>query len=325
MPLLSAEDLHIHHATPGGTLRAVDGISLSIAPGETLGLVGESGCGKSTLARGLLRLAPVAAGRIEFAGQDITRLSAGALRPLRRQMQMVFQDPAAALNPRQTARALLETPLIAHGIGDRVERRRRVEAIAERVGLAVDSLDRFPHEFSGGQKQRIGLARALVLAPKLVVCDEPVSALDVSVQAQILNLLVDLRREFGLSYLFVSHDLGVVRWIADRVLVMYLGRIVESAPQDRLWARPQHPYTRALMASVPGGGRRRGAPIIGDLPSTIDPPQGCRFHPRCPLADARCRAESPVLRMVSPGHQVACHHAPVDAAAVIRVAEPALP
>jgi peptide/nickel transport system ATP-binding protein len=247
---------------------------------------------------------------VVFDGQDVTRLSSGALQPFRRRAQMVFQDPFGSLNPRHTIEAILTAPLVVHGIGDRAERQRRVADMIARVGLPHDSLVRWPHEFSGGQRQRIGIARALILGPDLVVCDEPVSALDLSIQAQILNLLVGMKRDLGLSYLFISHDLSVVRWFADRVLVMYLGRIVESAPVAALWERPRHPYTRALMAAVPDPARRRhAAPLGGDLPSPQDVPTGCRFHPRCPLATDVCRSVDPPLAAAADGHAVACHHA----------------
>ena len=309
MSLLSAEGLRTTYRTVRGTLHAVDGVSLHIEAGETLALVGESGCGKSTLGKTILRLVPSSAGTIRFDDVDITGLTGTALRPYRRRMQMVFQDPSASLNPRQTIGTSLATPLRVHGVRDRAERRRQVEAIAERVGLGSESLARYPHEFSGGQKQRIGIARALILKPSLVVCDEPVSALDVSIQAQILNLLADLRQsDERLSYLFISHDLGVVRYIADRVAVMYLGLIVENASHRSLWNRPLHPYTRGLIQAVPGtGGRNRTAPIAGDLPNPLDPPAGCRFHPRCGLAQDVCRGTVPKLRTVLPDHEVACH------------------
>jgi peptide/nickel transport system ATP-binding protein len=309
MPLLSVESLETRY----GPLRAVDGLSLRIEAGETLALVGESGCGKSTLGKTILRLVPHSAGTVQFDGVDITRLRGRALKPFRRRMQMVFQDPSASLNPRQTVGTLLSAPLRVHGVRGRVERRRQVVSIADRVGLPVDGLTRYPHEFSGGQKQRIGIARALILKPELVVCDEPVSALDVSIQAQILNLLVDLKSDYNLSYLFISHDLGVVRYIADRIAVMYLGRIVENAPHRSLWSRPLHPYTQGLIRAVPGQGSpgrpNRVAPIAGDMPNPLDPPAGCRFHPRCALAADICRASDPPLRSVLPGHDVACHFA----------------
>ncbi len=311
MPLLSVEGLRASYQTRQGTLHAVNDVSLQIAAGETLALVGESGCGKSTLAKTLLRMLPHDGGAIRFKDADIGRLKGAALKPYRRQMQMVFQDPSASLNPRQTAHTVLVTPLLVHGVLGRAERHRQVVAMAERVGLPQDALMRYPHEFSGGQKQRISIARALILKPALVICDEPVSALDVSIQSQILNLLTDLKSEYGLSYLFISHDLGVVRYIADRIAVMYLGRIVENAPHRSLWARPLHPYTRGLIGAVPGqaapGEQRRRAPISGDLPDPYKPPKGCRFHPRCALAQDVCRTREPELRTALPGHEVACH------------------
>ncbi|PKU22118.1 ABC transporter ATP-binding protein [Telmatospirillum siberiense] len=312
MPLLSVESLHSGYASGHGILRAVDGVSFHIDKGETLGLVGESGCGKSTLGKALLRLVPSSQGTIRLDGTDITRLSRRALRPHRRRMQMVFQDPFGSLNPRQTVHSLLDTALKVHGLGDRDERRRLAAEIVQRVGLPASSLTRFPHEFSGGQRQRIGIARALVLQPELIVCDEPVSALDVSIQAQILNLLVDLKCDLGLSYLFISHDLSVVRYFADRVLVMYLGRIVESADHASLWRAPRHPYTRALIEAVPSTAperRRIAGAIAGDLPSAVQVPAGCRFRSRCPLADERCAHQEPALRQVAAGHAVACHFA----------------
>ncbi|GJD48339.1 Oligopeptide transport ATP-binding protein OppF [Methylobacterium crusticola] len=306
MTLLSVSELR----TAYDGVRAVDGVSLSLARGETVGLVGESGCGKSSLAKSILRLVEPQGGGIVFDGTDVRRLRGAGLRRFRRRAQMVFQDPYASLNPRHSVAALLETPLKVHGLGGRDERRARVARVLDRVGLPQAALPRYPHEFSGGQRQRIGIARALVLEPQLVVCDEPVSALDLSIQAQILNLLAAMRRELGLAYLFVSHDLSVVNHVADRVLVMYLGRIVESAPTEALWAAPRHPYTRALIEAVPDRARRRRAPpLAGDLPSPGGLPAGCRFHPRCPLASERCRREDPALRPLGPAHAVACHHA----------------
>ncbi|MBM3596926.1 MAG: ABC transporter ATP-binding protein [Alphaproteobacteria bacterium] len=308
--LLETHDLHVRFSTQNGALHAVDGVSLGVGRGESVGLVGESGCGKSTLAKAVLRLLPVAAGRVLFDGQDVGTLSARDLQPLRRRMQIVFQDPFGSLNPRHTVESILTAPLVVHGLGDRQERRRRVEEIVGQVGLSSSALSRYPHEFSGGQRQRIGIARALILKPDLVICDEPVSALDLSIQAQILNLLVGMKRALGLSYLFISHDLSVVRFISDRVLVMYLGRIVESAAGDDLWQAPLHPYTRALMQAVPDPARRRQAPALsGDLPSPENVPPGCRFHPRCPLATEICRRQDPAFRELRPQHAVACHHA----------------
>jgi oligopeptide/dipeptide ABC transporter ATP-binding protein len=316
MSLLELRGLAVHYATARGTLRAVDGVDLDIARGETVGLVGESGCGKSTLGKALLGLAPVTAGAVRFDGVDLTALGARARAPFRRRMQMIFQDPFGSLNPRHTIGAILEAPLKVHGLGDRAARRARVAALIAQVGLPPDAVARYPHEFSGGQRQRIGIARALALEPDLIVCDEPVSALDLSIQAQILNLLVDLKRDLGLAYLFISHDLGVVRYFADRVLVMYLGRIVESAPAATLWRRPMHPYTRALIAAVPDPARRRqAAPLAGDLPSPQDVPTGCRFHPRCPFATDLCRTTEPPPRTLEDGHAVACHHAEAVAGA----------
>ncbi|MDO9711482.1 ABC transporter ATP-binding protein [Paracraurococcus lichenis] len=307
MSLLSVEGLRTRY---GRGAYAVDGVSLEVAAGETVGLVGESGCGKSSLGKTILRLVDPSAGSIRLGGVELARLGQRALVPHRRRMQMVFQDPLGSLNPRQSISTLLETPLAVHGERDAAKRRQRVLEIIGKVGLPVAALERYPHEFSGGQRQRIGIARALVLRPELIICDEPVSALDLSIQAQILNLLVDLKREFGLAYLFISHDLSVVRYFADRVLVMYLGRIVESADHAALWRAPQHPYTRALLASVPQAGarRERGQPVIrGEL--TRAPERGCRFRARCPLAAERCAAEDPALRSVATGHLAACHFA----------------
>lgn len=257
-----------------------------------------------------MRLVEPSSGRITFKGADVTAMTSSELRGIRRRIQMIFQDPFASLNPRQTVRTILTGPLKVHGIGDRARQREIVEAIVAQVGLPADSLDRYPHEFSGGQRQRIGIARALVLEPELVVCDEPVSALDLSIQAQILNLLVEMKKRLSLSYLFVSHDLSVVRYFSDRVLVMYLGKIVESAPTSELWASPKHPYTRALLAAVPDPARRKqAAPISGDLPSPHNPPSGCRFHTRCPLATDLCREKAPDYTLFGKNHAVACHHA----------------
>ncbi|PWC54633.1 oligopeptide/dipeptide ABC transporter ATP-binding protein [Azospirillum sp. TSO22-1] len=312
-PLLAIEDLVVRYDTPHGVVHAVDGVSLTVRRGETLSLVGESGCGKSTLGRAILRLIEPAGGRIRLEGEELTGLSRRALCPKRRAVQMVFQDPFGSLDPRWTVGQLLAEPLHVHGIGPRAERRDRVLGLLERVGLPADAAQRHPHEFSGGQRQRIGIARALALEPKLVVCDEPVSALDVSVQAQILNLLVDLQRDLGVAFLFISHDLSVVEYIADRVGVMYLGRIVETAPREALWRAPLHPYTRALFDAVPDIERpgRARAPLSGDVPSAYAPPSGCRFHTRCPLAVDRCRRDAPALRPAGdPDHHVACHLAP---------------
>ncbi|MGH6860677.1 MAG: ABC transporter ATP-binding protein [Phyllobacterium sp.] len=310
MPLLSVSDLKTHYTSRDGLLRAVDGVDLVVERGETVGLVGESGCGKSTLGKTLLRLVDPTSGRIEFGGEDITTLGNKDLRRVRKSIQMIFQDPFASLNPRQTIGEILDAPLVVHKIGDRTERRRIIAEIVGKVGLPAEAVNRYPHEFSGGQRQRIGIARALLLSPKLIVCDEPVSALDLSIQAQILNLLVAMKKEFGLSYLFISHDLSVVRYFADRVMVMYLGRIVESADNATLWSDPRHPYTHALMEAVPDPARpRQAAPLGGDLPSPSDIPSGCRFHTRCPLAVDICRADEPDFRQITPGHHVACHFA----------------
>ncbi|ACM39887.1 MULTISPECIES: ABC transporter ATP-binding protein [Rhizobium/Agrobacterium group] len=310
MTLLSVRNLSTQYAGARGTVRAVDDVSLEIEAGETVALVGESGCGKSSLGKSLMRLVEPSSGQITFQGGDVTAMPANELRGIRRRIQMIFQDPFASLNPRQTIRTILTTPLKVHGIGDGKRRREIVEAIIEQVGLPADSLDRYPHEFSGGQRQRIGIARAIILEPELVVCDEPVSALDLSIQAQILNLLVELKSRLSLSYLFVSHDLSVVRYFSDRVLVMYLGKIVESAPTAELWANPRHPYTRALLAAVPDPARRKqAAPISGDLPSPHNPPSGCRFHTRCPLATDLCREQAPDYQLFGQAHAVACHHA----------------
>ncbi len=294
----------------GGDVSAVDGVSFAIEDGKTLGLVGESGCGKSTVARSVLRLLEPSAGTIRLAGRDITHLSRRELRPFRRQMQIIFQDPFASLNPRQAVGDIVGEPLRVHGIARGAESRNRVAALFARVGLDPAQMNRFPHEFSGGQRQRIGIARALALNPRLIVADEPVSALDVSIQAQVINLMVDLQREYGLAYLFIAHDLAVVAHISHRVAVMYLGRIVEIAPKATLFAAPLHPYTEALLAAAPVADPRRKAArriIAGDVPSPLDPPPGCRFHTRCPLAETRCREETPTLRAVGPDHLVACY------------------
>jgi len=311
MTLLSVENLEVTYAQKGRSFRALDGVSFSLEKGETVGLVGESGCGKSTLGKSILRLIETSAGAIRVEGDDITKLGHNAMMSKRRRMQMVFQDPFGSLNPRQTVGKLLDIPLRTHGVSDKAERRRRISSIIDKVGLPQAALSRFPHEFSGGQRQRIGIARALILQPDLLICDEPVSALDVSIQSQILNLLVDLKMELGLSYLFISHDLSVVRYFADRVIVMYLGRIVEVADREALWRRPAHPYTRALLAAVPvprPGSRKQAETIAGELPSGAAA-TGCRFYNRCPAAQARCATEDPALRTLSANHQAACHFA----------------
>ena len=295
----------------GRRIHAVDGVTFSLAKGETLGLVGESGCGKSTLGRTIIKLLMPDAGSVHLSGQNLASMSTAQVTAFRREAQMIFQDPFASLNPRSTVGRAIEEPLIVHGLGDRRARNDRVHWLLERVGLPPDAAHRHPHEFSGGQRQRIGIARALALNPKLIVCDEPVSALDVSVRAQVLNLLADLREELGLSYLFISHDLSVVEHFCDRVAVMYLGRIVELAPRKTLWSQPLHPYTRALLeaAPLPDPTRRRGRrPLLeGEIPSPLNPPTGCHFHTRCPHKIAKCETVAPSLVTRADGHQVACH------------------
>ena len=297
-----------------GTVKAVDGLDFEILEGETLGLVGESGCGKSTTGRVILRLHPATAGRIEFGGEDITALEGEALRRLRRRLQMIFQDPQDSLNPRMTAGGIVGEPLREHGTARGKALAERVEALFESVGLDPRFTNRYPHEFSGGQRQRIGVARALALDPEFIVCDEPIAALDVSIQAQVVNLLEDLQERLGLTYLFISHDLGMIRHIADRVAVMYLGKIVELAPSGVLYREPLHPYTRALLSAVPIHdpeleAKRERIILTGDVPSPADPPPGCRFSTRCPLAAPICSTREPTWRELRPGHRVACHFA----------------
>ena len=314
--LLEVTDLVKHYPVRAGVLRravgavhAVDGVSFSLSKGETLGLVGESGCGKSTVARSVLRLVEPTSGQIRIDGTDITHLSKTELRPVRRTMQIVFQDPFASLNPRMTAGDIVGEPLAVHGLGSGEEQRQRVAALFQQVGLRPDQMRNYPHQFSGGQRQRICIARALALQPRLIVCDEPVSALDVSIQAQVINLLIDLQREHGFSYLFIAHDLAVVAHISHRVAVMYLGRIVEIADKAELFENPRHPYTQALLASVPLADprKKRLQPLVdGDVPSPVDPPSGCAFHTRCRYAIDRCKLERPALREAGPRHQVAC-------------------
>lgn len=294
-----------------GHVRAVDDVSFTLARGETLGLVGESGCGKSTLARTIMRLQKPTSGRIVFDGQDVSTAGRRALKPLRRNAQLVFQDPYASLNPRRSIGDIVGAPLARQGM-KRAARRRRVGELLGLVGLPAAAASRYPHEFSGGQRQRVGIARALAVEPKLVVLDEPVSALDVSIQAQIVNLLDDLQRDLGLSYLFVAHDLSVVRHVSHRIAVMYLGRIVEVSPAEELYARPIHPYTDALLRAIPvpepARARRQRASVGGEPPSPIDPPSGCVFHTRCPRAQERCRVEVPPLVAYDDGHAAACHY-----------------
>jgi oligopeptide/dipeptide ABC transporter ATP-binding protein len=316
-PILEVENLVKHFPVLRGVLRravghvkAVDGVSFAIRPGETLCLVGESGCGKSTVARLILRLLEPTAGTIRLEGDDVTRLGETAMRPYRRQVQMVFQDPYASLNPRLTAGDIIAEPLENYSDLSRGDRKARVAGLLARVGLRADAMNRYPFEFSGGQRQRLGIARALALQPNLIVADEPVSALDVSVQAQVLNLLMDLQEEFGLAYLFVSHDLGVVEHIGHRIAVMYLGKIVELADKETLFRAPQHPYAQALIAAAPvpdPRARRERLVIEGDVPSPQNPPPGCRFHTRCPFAVDRCRSEEPALSPRADGRLVACH------------------
>lgn len=310
--LLEVSDLAVTYRTRHGELRAVEQVSFAVERGQTLGLVGESGCGKSSVAKAVMRLVEPSAGSIRLDGVDITHLPPSQLRPLRRRLQMIFQDPGGSLNPRHRVGRQLEEPLAFHGLEDADERKRRVRDLMAQVGLAAEMAHRLPHEFSGGQRQRIAIARALALNPSLIVCDEPVSALDVSLQAQILNLLTDLQRDHKMAYLFISHDLSVVQHLADRVAVMYLGQIVEIASRAELWRRPAHPYSRALIDAVPlmDPGRSRIAarkPLAGDLPNPFSPPGGCRFHTRCSLAFEKCRTIVPSLRTVAPGHTAACH------------------
>ena len=310
--LLRVEDLVVEFPTRAGKVHAVSGISLDILPGETLGLVGESGCGKSTTGRAIIQLPPPTSGRVEFEGLDLTRLNGKSLRHRRTKLQFIFQDPISSLNPRRRVRDILAEPLRIWKRGDKDSQETVVRETLEAVGLDPEhSLDRRPHQFSGGQCQRISIARALVTEPSLLICDEPVSALDVSVQAQILNLLEDLKARYGLTLVFIAHDLAVVKNVSDRVMVMYLGKVCEVAPPDRLYEHPAHPYTAALLRSIPVPDptvRPMDQQLVeGDLPSPLDPPSGCRFRTRCPFAQQRCAAEEPQIRQIGPGHYVACH------------------
>ena len=317
-PLLEVKHLTKHFPIRGGVLRrtvaevhAVDDISLSIAPGETLGLVGESGCGKSTVGKTLLHLLDRYQGEVWFDQQALHTLPRKALKALRQDIQMIFQDPMESLNPRHTVSDIIEEPLIIHRKGSRTERLARVRQLAQRVGLSDQALHRYPHEFSGGQRQRIGIARAIALQPRLIVCDEPVSALDVSIQSQILNLLLDLQQELNSAMLFISHDLAVVQHVSHRIAVMYLGQLVEVADAATLYKTARHPYTQTLLAAIPRpepGARLRRQLPTGEPPSPIKPPTGCRFHPRCPLAQPRCREQPPALEHIATRHQVACHY-----------------
>ena len=317
-PLLQVRDLKVHFPVQHGLLsrvkahvKAVDGISFSLAPGETLGLVGESGCGKTTLGRAVIRLIEPTSGSVHFNGEDITKLDGAELRSRRRGFQMIFQDPFGSLNPRMTVEQIIGEALDIHGLATGSgERQKRITGLLDSVGLSANHAQRYPHEFSGGQRQRIGIARALAVEPRLIVCDEPVSALDVSVQAQIINLLQDLQRGRGIAYLFVAHDLAVVEHISHRVMVMYLGQVVELADAKVIVREPKHPYTQALISAIPvvdPASKRRRIMLPGDVPSPMDPPSGCPFHTRCPIAEARCRHDKPLLRATGDGGLVACH------------------
>ena len=318
-PLLQAEDLSVEFPIRRGLLRrevarlrAVNGVSVEVRPGEVLGIVGESGCGKTTLGRAMVGLYPPTSGTLRVEGRDIATLDDAERRQLTRDVQMVFQDPFASLNPRKRIRQILEVPFIVHGLAAGAEREARIRELVELVGLSPEHLDRWPHELSGGQRQRVGIARALALQPKVVVLDEPLSALDMSIQSQVLNLLVDLQERLGLSYVFISHDLSIVEYLSDDVAVMYLGRIVETAPAAALFAAPRHPYTQALLAAAPDPVPRRERvlrPLEGDVPGLLHAPSGCAFHPRCPIAEARCRESVPELRPIDATglHRGACH------------------
>ncbi len=315
--LLKAEDVKQYFTVKKAkgkkaTLKAVDGISINIYKGETFGLVGESGCGKSTLGKVFLRLYPLTGGRIEFHGEDISHHKGKALKDFRMKTQMIFQDPSSCLNPRRKIKDILTEPYVIHKMYDKAEREHKAKELCDMVGLSRIYLDRYPHEMSGGQKQRVGIARAIALKPELIVCDEPVSALDVSIQAQVINLLEDLQKKFDLTYIFISHNLSVVKHCCQRIGVMYLGRIVELAPSDRIYDNALHPYTKALISAIPtideDGETKERIMLAGDLPSPIDPPGGCAFHTRCPYATEKCRTERPELKEIEPGHFAACHN-----------------
>lgn len=323
MPLLKVEHLTKEFPTGSGFLAgkfskkvvsAVNDISFEINPGETFGLVGESGCGKSTTGRAIMHLDPATSGKVYFEGKDISKMNSKELKAMRREMQFIFQDPYASLNPRMTIGEIIAEPMVIHGIGTPEERVERVRELLDVVGLNPEHINRYPHEFSGGQRQRVGIARSFILRPKLIICDEPVSALDVSIQAQVLNLLKDLQKQYGTAYLFIAHDLSVVQHISDRVAVMYLGKMVELSDWKSLYAEPSHPYTQSLLSAVPipdpdvQKGRKRII-LAGDPPSPIDPPSGCRFHTRCPIAQAKCAQETPEFREIDGGHYCACHFA----------------
>jgi len=321
--LLEVKDLKMHFPIYGGILKrqvgqvhAVDGVSLDVKEGETLGLVGESGCGKSTLGRAILRLYNPTAGKIIFEGNDITHMSPSELRPLRKDLQVIFQDPYDCLNSRHTVGKIVEEPLLIHGVGNAKSRKEKVMALLEKVGLQASAYDRYPHEFSGGQRQRVGIARAIALEPKLIICDEPVSALDVSIQSQVMNLMMDLQKEMGLAYIFIAHDLAVVRHISDRVAVMYLGRVVEFTDADSIYEHPLHPYTKALISAIPEPDptiKKERIMLKGDVPSPINPPSGCTFHTRCPFVTDKCKTEVPQLKRyeIKDGrdHYASCHYA----------------